>query len=35
MVDVLVDPNGRVVQRGTGTIDACATANFNDCINGN
>ncbi|MFN3596565.1 MAG: hypothetical protein ACK41D_04770 [Rubricoccaceae bacterium] len=26
-VDVLVNPNGNVVQRGTGSIDACPTQN--------
>lgn len=32
--DVFVGPNGQVVQRGTGSIDACATANFEQCLAG-
>jgi len=29
--DVLVDPNGRVVQTGPGSMDACPTVNFDTC----
>ena len=30
--DVLVNPNGQVVQTGLGSIDACPTRDFEDCM---